>query len=585
MLKQTKRLGFKGLFDFLKPRRFQYFAGLIGQSIMFTAERMFMAYVLMSLMDAMTTRNAAALRHTVIQSAVFYAVFVAAIAFPRYIWMSAIYEGMAFLRERVFLRLLRLHISYHEERHSGNAMAVLSSDMAAAEEAYRQNMMFLVDGGLEGAAAAVFMLFIDYRLALVTFASGAVSLAAGAVFARPLRVLGRTVQEQLGKMSERFSDLLAGFQVVRAFSLGRWILERFEAANSEVRESSLKRVRLEAWMSAASSFGLMSALVPMVAGAYLVFRGQASMGKLFAIVQLNQHIQYFAQAAGGALARLQSAMAGIDRIRGVLDTPEEVEGGTSAAMTAGLERAEGHPAVRFLDIDFGYNGSDTVLRGLSFDVDRGEVVALAGPSGGGKSTVLKLLLGLYPLRSGRIEILGRPLESYSLEALRQLTAFVPQDSYLFAATVEENIAFGRPGATSGEIEAAARAAYAHDFIIELPEGYSTRVGERGARLSGGQRQRIAIARALLRDAPILLLDEATSALDTESEALVQHALERLMAGRTTLVVAHRLATIQNANRILVVDGGRIIEQGTHSELVRNNGLYASLVHMGQAKTA
>lgn len=566
------------MFRFLKPYRFRYFFGLIGQSVLFAGERLFMAYVLMSLTNAMTGRDMPLLRSTIITALAFYAVFIPVLMVPRYIWLSAVFQGLARLRERIFARLVRLPMGYHETRHSGAAMSVMANDVTAAGEAYRQSLFTLVDSAFEAAAAGAFMFLLDWRLSLVTLGCGAVSILAGAVFARPLRAAGHDVQQRLSETSQRFSDLLAGFQVVRAFSLGHWILERFEGSSDAARDAGLKRVRWEAWLSAATSFGFSLIIVPFGFGAYLLMTGQATMGTMVAIVQLSNQVQFFARSVGGVIGRLQSSLAALDRIRAVLAEPCEPERYETGAPDR--DTIPGGPAAAFREVTFEYPGGERVLDGLSFEAGRGRVVALAGPSGGGKSTVLKLLLGFYGAASGEVTVFGRPMRSYTLAELRDMMAFVPQDPYLFAGTIEENIALGRPGAGHDEIEAAARAAFAHDFIMEQPKGYQTVVGERGATLSGGQRQRIAIARALLKDAPLLLLDEATSALDAESEAVVQQALGRLMEGRTTLVVAHRLSTIEQADLILVLDGGRVVEQGNHQQLLAQNGLYANLARVG-----
>jgi ATP-binding cassette, subfamily B, bacterial len=230
----------------------------------------------------------------------------------------------------------------------------------------------------------------------------------------------------------------------------------------------------------------------------------------------------------------------------------------------------------FQDVHFSYDDDRATLQGITLDVQEGAVAAVVGPSGSGKSTLFRLLMGYYPVESGSVSLLDKPLHAYTLRELRDLFAFVPQDAYLYTGTVRENIRYGRPDASEAEITAAATAAYAHQFIQELPDGYQTLVGERGARLSGGQRQRIAIARALLKQSPFLLLDEATSALDSESETLVQQALETLMQGRTTLVIAHRLSTIENADIIYVVDDGQVVERGRHQALIGQEGLYHHL---------
>jgi ABC-type multidrug transport system fused ATPase/permease subunit len=235
--------------------------------------------------------------------------------------------------------------------------------------------------------------------------------------------------------------------------------------------------------------------------------------------------------------------------------------------------------LQFDSVDFAYNCDDLVLKGFTTEVDKGETSAVVGLSGSGKSTLFKLLLGFYKSAAGRICLFGRDIREYSLSELRGLIAYVPQESYLFSGTIRENISYGRLGASEEEIIDASKAAFAHDFIMELPEGYETQVGERGARLSGGQRQRIAIARALLKNAPVLLLDEATASLDSESEQQVQQALEVLMKGRTSIAVAHRLSTIRNAKNILVMDSGSVVEEGNHDFLLSLDGAYARLYHI------
>jgi len=273
---------------------------------------------------------------------------------------------------------------------------------------------------------------------------------------------------------------------------------------------------------------------------------------------------------GSFLSQLQGCLAGASRVFEIMDMPEEKNRGSA------YKGVTDSVYIKFKNVSFNYGGQGQGLKNFSMDIERGCKAALAGPSGGGKSTVFKLLLGYYPQEEGEIIIDGKPIEEYSLTALRNMIAYVPQDTYLFDGTIYENIGLARPNASREEIIEAAKAAYAHDFISQQPDGYETMVGERGVRLSGGQKQRIAIARAILKDAPILLLDEATSALDSESELLVQKALEKLMAGRTVLTAAHRLSTIESSDVIYVVEEGSILEKGSHKELCKESGLYRKL---------
>ena len=324
----------------------------------------------------------------------------------------------------------------------------------------------------------------------------------------------------------------------------------------------MKRVLLQSVVSAGNDlFGGLTFVGMLIFAVYLIYTKELTPGAAVAAVQLTHNVIRPFQVLGDVWSRLQQSLAGAERVFAVLDEAKE---GISPRDSDPVPAGSG--ALMFSGVSFAYDHKE-VISDVSFIVPENKVIAFAGPSGGGKSTIFKLILGLCSLAEGRLTIQGRDISHYGLEELRRLIAYVPQDSYLYAGTIIENILYGRLGATEEEAIVAAKAANAHDFIMGLPEGYATQVGERGAQLSGGQRQRIAIARAILKDAPILLLDEATSSLDSESESLVQQALERLMQGRTTLVIAHRLSTIRNADCIYVLDQGQIVESRSEERRV------------------
>ncbi len=570
------------LFSLLKPNHIQYAIGLTGRVLFSTIERMFIAIIAKNLIDAITSKNLPGLWSTLEVMALFYVGLTIVSPFILYLWRAAIAQGTANIRETVFKHLQRLPLGYHELRHSGDVLSVLTNDTNAAEQAYQQDLVTLVEACVQGLSAAVIMLLLNWQLALMFFVAGVAPVIANALFAKPLREVGQAVQDQMGSLSERMSDLLAGSLVIRTFSLGDWILSRFGTANDRVFESSIRRVRLESAAAMGNDFAGLFFFLSMIAGAYLVLIGQTTFGTMIALLQLSNQIGYFVYSLGGTITRVQSALAAVDRIFDLLDVPAEPE--TYAALPVNVPEpaaSAGNPLsiITFDQVSFAYNGDQPVLNALTFGVQPGQVAAFAGPSGGGKSTILKLLLGGYPVKEGQIEVFGKPVNTYRLTDLRDLFAYVPQDAYLFSGSILDNIRYGKPGASDDEVKAAARSAFAHDFVVEFPEGYQTMVGERGARLSGGQRQRIAIARALLKDAPILLLDEATSALDTESEQIVQQALEVLMNGRTTLVIAHRFSTIVHADVIYVIEGGKVVEQGRHADLLARGGAYAALYEL------
>ncbi|MBD5444632.1 MAG: ATP-binding cassette domain-containing protein [Lachnospiraceae bacterium] len=319
------------------------------------------------------------------------------------------------------------------------------------------------------------------------------------------------------------------------------------------------------------------------------FKGMVDFGTVVAILSLQGTVSMFLSSIGSAWGSLIDAFVLADRVFEVLDEPVR---DTSVLMQCytddclGVESDFAVPdcGIKISDAEFSYENSEKVLSGVDITVERGKTAALVGESGGGKSTIVKLLLGFYQLNSGGIEVLGKPLSGYTLDELRGNIAYVPQDAYLFTTSIKENIRYGSLEASDEEIVEAAKRAYAHEFIMEFPNGYDTIVGERGETLSGGQRQRIAIARAFIKNAPILLLDEATSALDAESERLVQKGISALMGGRTTLVVAHRLSTIENADIIYVIESGKVCEKGGHTELMEQGGVYSRLVELSRRES-
>jgi ABC-type multidrug transport system fused ATPase/permease subunit len=497
-------------------------------------------------------------------------------------------KTMTEVRMRLFDHLVGLPVSRFERQHGGDLVSRCTNDVKAMGEIYGQSWsrVFSVAIGLI-AMTSIFLL--DWRIGLLVLLIEVITAVVNTCFADPLRRTSETIQERMGALTERLTDLLQGLPVTKMFHLEEAIHRLYVQENAEMSAAMIAYARTDALFK--MSDALLSRLKKiglLALGLFLVVKGHMAAGTIVAIV----HLQGNASVMFGGIAQfvneVQRSLAGASRVFELLDSPPEPERYAQATHERHQAAVTGstEPMVEIRNLDFCYEeqGPDPttgtpILRGIDLSVAQGQVAALVGPSGAGKSTIVKLLLGFYPPDDGTILVDGKPMDAYSLSELRTTMAYVPQGAYLFDGTIEENIYYGRPGATKKEIVWAARMANAHEFILEQPDGYATVVGERGAKLSGGQRQRIAIARALLKDAPILLLDEATSALDSESEQLVQDALSVLMEGRTTIVIAHRLSTIEKADTIYAIDDGRIVERARHDELVARGGLYASLYEL------
>lgn len=563
---------FLRIFKFMRKSFIPYTLGLLVISIFGLLIEVFFSLTFKGMFDAIAIKEWSAMLDSIKEYGVYIAfIFV---TYPIFIYVAqyAATVTTGNIRKNVFNKLKVLPLSYIKGKHSGELVSRLTNDINEVEKAYSSYFIDFSSRILTGIGTLIFTFVLDWRLGVISILIGCLSLFVNIYYAKILKNMSLKVQESLSKLNERLTDLLEGVYVIKSFNISNVLLNKYNKRNIEAYEVSRDRVRQKSVVSAMNNIiGIITFGGIVGVGSYLVIKGEISVGVIIAVVQLQNGVSSLASGLGDFISELQGSLAAADRLFEILDEEEESE----SFKLIGDYESEKNSGISFKNVSFEYD-NEKVLSELTFNVPKGKVYALAGPSGGGKSTIFKLLLNLYPPKEGDIAVGGSSISNQTIKDIRKNIAYVPQDAYLFSGTIIENIRQGKEDATLEEVVDAAKMANAHDFIVNMEDGYDTFVGEKGTKLSGGQRQRIAIARAILKDAPILLLDEATSSLDTESEKLVQQALNKLMIGRTTLVIAHRLSTIEDADEILVLKDGKVVERGTHSELLELNGIYGGL---------
>ena len=478
------------------------------------------------------------------------------------------------MQRDLFARLVRGDLAYISSQHSGEYIAIFMNDVIRLRDSVSATIINLARHLLTVFALTGFMFYMNWKMALIyTIIVIPLGLASMRRLGKVTRKASRQGLEETGGLSTLIAETLGGVRIVKAYGQEDDQIARAGTTIDRVLEYTMRAMR--ARIAASPAIEMLAGIavgIIIFFGGYQSTQGNLTAGEFMGFITALLAVYQPLRAVANIQTVLQEGVSAGDRIFAILDHPDEI---LDAPDAVDLQVTDAH--IRFDNVVFRYKTRDTqALNGISIDVPSGQTIALVGPSGSGKSTLLNLSLRFFDIDSGSIEIDGQNIRQVHLKSLREAMALVTQDPFLFDDTIANNIAFGRPDATPANIEQAAKQAAAHGFISELPDGYDTRVGEGGVRLSGGQKQRIAIARALIKDAPVLLLDEATSALDTASEQQVQQALDELMKGRTALVIAHRLSTIRHADRIYVLEDGAVVESGTHEDLLAANGSYAAL---------
>ncbi len=589
--KQTKRISresiqiYRRLLAYVRPYR-RWLIIAIAALLISSALGLVLPLVVRSLVDVVFVDKSMATLNRI--AVLLLVVFATQAVFSFIHRLTLAYTGekaVADIRVAVYSHLQTLSLRFYADRRTGEIVSRLTNDVSLLQSAITNNLVALLQQVVTLLGAAALLFWLNWRLTLVILLGIPVISLTMVALGRRIRQASKRVQDALAEAANVLEETTTGIRIVKSFAREGYEIGRFSARVQETFAAAMYRAKVSAVLGPIIGFmAFFSITITLWFGSFEVIEGRLTAGGLVAYLIYTMMVAAPIASLVGLYAQFQSALGATERLFELLDTPAEIVDGDG---TRPLPSVQG--AVEFTDVHFEYSDDLPVLHGVSFRAKPGQVIALVGPSGAGKSTLINLISRFYDVMAGSVRIDGIDVREVTVKSLREQIGIVPQETILFSDTVESNIRYGKLDATPEEVEAAARAANAHAFILrDLPNSYATAVGERGVKLSGGQRQRIAIARAILKDPRILILDEATSSLDSESEALVQEALERLMQGRTSFVIAHRLSTVVNADWVLVLDQGQLVEQGTHADLLANpDGLYTRLHQMqfGAVETA
>ena len=562
------------LFQYIKPYRLEFSFGLFFLLLSTAASLIFPA-LMGNLVDSASDKLVNNINHIAIALLVLFALQAMFSYFRIVLFVNVTEKTLAVIRQETYAHLIKLPMNFFSKRRVGELNSRIASDISLLQETFTTDLAEFLRQVLIILGGIVFLSLTSVKLTLFMLAIIPAMMLAAVFFGRYIKRFSKQVQEKVAESNTIIEETLQGISNVKAFTNEFFEIGRYTKKTNEVMQIAKKGGRYRGAFASFIIFCLFGSIVAVIwYGVLMINSNELSIGELFTFILYSVFIGASVGGMADIYAKLQKAIGATEHLMDILDEEKEEIHSTFSA-----DAVKGH--IKFHNLNFAYPSRPDVqvLNNLNFEVQQGHYIALVGPSGAGKTTLASILFGFYKIEDGQISIDGKNIEEYDLHFLRKQIAIVPQDIILFGGSIKENIAYGKLDASEQEIEDAAKKANALDFINDLPEKMETLVGERGIQLSGGQRQRIAIARALLKNPSILILDEATSALDSESEKLVQEAMHVLMKGRTSIVIAHRLSTIKNADLILVLENGQIIEQGTHHELQKNEGLYKQLSDM------
>ena len=570
------------IFSYVKPYKFKFFIGLIFLALSSSTFMIFPALT-GQLVDSATGQASRLLKDiNLIALGLFGVILLQGVfSFFRIYFFAQVSENaVADIRRSLYAKFVVLPIPFFEQKRVGEITSRITSDVAQLQDTLSITLAELFRQLVTLIVGVVIIMITSVKLSLFMLATFPVLVLLAFVFGKRIKKLSKATQEEIAKTNVIVEETLQAINVVKAFTNELFEINRYNRSLSNAVRNALRASYFRGAFVSFIIVGLFGGIILVLwFGASLVESGELTIGELVQFIIYTTFIGASVGGLGDMYGKVQSSLGAADRVLEILDEPVEP---TNLALTPADQHLEITGNISYQNVAFSYptRPDIAVLKDISFAIETGEKIALVGPSGAGKSTIVSLLMKFYELSSGRILIDGRDINTLNLTQLRQHIGIVPQEVLLFGGSIRENISYGRPNATDEEIIMAARKANAYDFIQSFPEGLDTLVGERGIKLSGGQRQRIAIARAILKNPAILILDEATSSLDSESEKLVQAAMDELMKNRTSIIIAHRLSTIRKADKILVIENGRIVEQGTHEDLSMNeNGLYANLLKL------